>query len=104
MAYVNHWWYVYVVPTNPFQPGEERTHVWSGDWLDRAVAATAAPARSVSTDLKMLTVAQVRVVSAPGQPGVPGQELGVTSLEVTVKNLGITPIVVYYISLADIAP
>jgi len=101
MATVNH--HFYDIFREPLQSGEERPHYFPGDWIDSAVAATAAPNR-ISTQYRRLTVTQVRVVNEPGLPGVPGQESGVSSVVVTVKNLGTTPVVNYFISLADIVP
>jgi len=104
MATVRHYFYTYHEGAG-FLPGRERTFEFAGSWRDRAVAATAGPLAAAilfyPADIRMLAVTQVAVAVEPKHQGYGRGDPA--SLEVTIKNVGTTPIFFYFLSLADIA-
>jgi hypothetical protein len=97
MATVNYYQYEHL-EKGGFQPGTEVTW-WFGPWpwIKKGVAVTAQPF-DLSTADRALAVTEIRVRTVPAQP------TGDEYVYATIRNVGHDPIVIYYISLIEIAP
>jgi hypothetical protein len=96
MAQVNHYEYhQYDLP--PFQPGTARTR-WYGPWpwTFKGVVVTAAPFNAAA-DHRALEVTDVQVLSEPAEPS------GDLYVSATFRNVGLDPIVLWYVTLVEIA-
>lgn len=97
MATVSYYQYEHYEPAG-FQPGASVTW-WFGpwDWIKKGVVVTAQPF-DLSTADRALEVTNTWVRTTPASP------TGDEWVYATIRNIGPDPIVIYYISLVEIAP
>src|SRR5215211_6210978 len=97
MATVQHYQYSHYDGT-AFQPGAEHTWSWGPwDWSQKGIVVTAQPF-TLSTAYRALSVTDVRVRTVPAQPAAD------MYVQATIRNVGPEPIVIYNVSLTEIAP